>query len=42
MNRRMYYVYMLASRRYGTLYIGVTNDPQSTGATSAWSGVKVR
>jgi putative endonuclease len=26
MNRRMYYVYMLASRRYGTLYIGVTND----------------
>lgn len=21
-----YYVYMLASRRYGTLYIGVTND----------------
>jgi putative endonuclease len=22
----MYYVYMLASRRYGTLYIGVTND----------------
>jgi putative endonuclease len=23
---RMCYVYMLASRRYGTLYIGVTND----------------
>ena len=22
----MYYVYILASRRYGTLYIGVTND----------------
>ncbi|HWC94372.1 MAG TPA: GIY-YIG nuclease family protein [Pseudolabrys sp.] len=22
----MYYVYVLASRRYGTLYIGVTND----------------
>ena len=22
----MYYVYMLASRRHGTLYIGVTND----------------
>ena len=22
----MYYVYMLASRRYGTLYIGVTNN----------------
>ena len=22
----MYYVYMLASRRYGTLYVGVTND----------------
>jgi putative endonuclease len=21
-----YYVYILASRRYGTLYIGVTND----------------
>ena len=23
---RLYYVYMLASRRNGTLYIGVTND----------------
>jgi len=23
---RQYYVYILASRRYGTLYIGVTND----------------
>jgi putative endonuclease len=23
---RVYYVYILASRRYGTLYIGVTND----------------
>jgi putative endonuclease len=22
----MFYVYILASRRYGTLYIGVTND----------------
>jgi putative endonuclease len=22
----MYFVYILASRRYGTLYIGVTND----------------
>jgi putative endonuclease len=22
----VYYVYVLASRRYGTLYIGVTND----------------
>jgi predicted GIY-YIG superfamily endonuclease len=22
----VYFVYMLASRRYGTLYIGVTND----------------
>ena len=22
----MYYVYILASRRYGTLYIGITND----------------
>ena len=22
----MYYIYMLASRRHGTLYIGVTND----------------
>lgn len=22
----MYYVYILASHRYGTLYIGVTND----------------
>ncbi len=22
----MYYVYMLASKRHGTLYIGVTND----------------
>jgi putative endonuclease len=25
----MYHVYMLASRRYGTLYIGVTNDLRS-------------
>ena len=25
----MYYVYMLASRRYGTLYISVTNDLRS-------------
>jgi putative endonuclease len=24
----MYYVYILASRRYGTLYIGVTNSPR--------------
>jgi putative endonuclease len=24
----MYYVYILASRRHGTLYIGVTNSPQ--------------
>ena len=24
----MYYVYILASRRYGTLYIGVTNSVQ--------------
>lgn len=24
----MYYVYILASRRYGTLYIGVTNSMQ--------------
>jgi putative endonuclease len=24
----MYYVYILASRRYGTLYIGVTNSLQ--------------
>src|SRR5436305_1973902 len=24
--QRMYHVYMLASRRHGTLYIGVTND----------------
>jgi putative endonuclease len=23
---RKYYVYILASRRYGTLYIGITND----------------
>jgi putative endonuclease len=23
---RQYYVYILASRRYGTLYVGVTND----------------
>ena len=22
-----YYVYILASKKYGTLYIGVTNDP---------------
>src|ERR1043166_8741831 len=26
--RRMYYVYILASRRHGTLYIGVTNSLQ--------------
>jgi putative endonuclease len=25
----MYYVYILASRRYGTLYIGVTNNLSS-------------
>ena len=25
---RMYYVYILASRRHGTLYIGVTNSLQ--------------
>jgi putative endonuclease len=25
---RMYHVYILASRRYGTLYIGVTNSLQ--------------
>ena len=24
----MYYVYILASRRHGTLYIGVTNSPR--------------
>lgn len=24
----MYYVYILASRRHGTLYIGITNSPQ--------------
>jgi len=23
---KLYYVYLLASRRYGTIYIGVTND----------------
>jgi putative endonuclease len=26
MIERVYHVYILASRRYGTLYIGVTND----------------
>ena len=26
MDERQYYVYILASERYGTLYIGVTND----------------
>ena len=26
---RSYYVYILASGRHGTLYIGVTNDPQT-------------
>ena len=26
MNRQTYYVYIMASRRNGTLYIGVTND----------------
>ena len=26
MNATVYYVYILASRRHGTLYIGVTND----------------
>ena len=26
MNKRAYYVYILASNRNGTLYIGVTND----------------
>ena len=25
----MYYVYILASRRHGTLYIGITNNLQS-------------
>ena len=29
MGCHMYYVYMLASRRHGTLYIGVTNDLRS-------------
>jgi putative endonuclease len=27
--RGMYYVYILASRRHGTLYIGVTNSLQT-------------
>ena len=26
MNRKQYYIYILASKRNGTLYIGVTND----------------
>ena len=26
MNQQTYYVYIMASRRNGTLYIGVTND----------------
>ena len=26
MNQRAYYIYILASKRNGTLYIGVTND----------------
>ena len=28
-NAGTYYVYILASRRYGTLYIGVTNNVQT-------------
>jgi len=28
-NAGTYYVYILASRRYGTLYIGVTNNVQA-------------
>ena len=26
MSERLYFVYIMASRRYGTLYVGVTND----------------
>ncbi len=40
---RMYYVYILASRRHGTLYIGVTNSLQKTaGGASQWRGLLVR
>ena len=31
----MYYVYILASRRHGTLYIGVTNSLQNIGVTNS-------